>query len=113
DLRGHAQTREQHETVTRDANLRDVIAAYDMLTSHPEVDAQEIAVVGSSYGGYMAAILTTLRAVRWLVLRVPALYRDEDWELPKRALHKGTDLEMYRRSVVPDEENRALRACAA
>ncbi len=113
DLRGHALTSEQQDTVTRDANLRDVVAAYDVLARHPEVDANEIAVVGSSYGGYMAAILSTLRYVRWMVLRVPALYRDEDWELPKRALHKGPDLELYRRRVVPVEENRALRACAA
>jgi len=112
DLRGHALTREQHETVTRESNLRDVLAAYDVLAAHPAVDPQKIAVIGSSYGGYLAAILTALRPVRWLALRVPALYRDEDWELPKRALHKGIALARYRRSVVPAEENRALRACA-
>lgn len=112
DLRGHAMTREQHDTVTRESNLRDVMAAYDMLAAHPAVDPQQIVVVGSSYGGYLAAILSAMRPVRWLVLRVPALYRDEDWELPKRELHKGDALEHYRRSVVPVEDNRALRACA-
>lgn len=113
DLRGHALTREQYEMVTRESNLNDVLAAYDTLVRQPGVDPDAIAVVGSSYGGYLGAILTSLRAVRWLALRVPALYRDEDWCLPKRALHKGTDLELYRRSVVPAAENRALRACAA
>ena len=48
--------------------------------------------VGSSYGGYLAAILTTLRPVRWLALRVPALYQDEGWDVPKKQLHKVSDL---------------------
>ncbi|HVL75817.1 MAG TPA: alpha/beta fold hydrolase [Noviherbaspirillum sp.] len=112
DLRGHAGTHGQHETVTRESNLRDVLAAYDVLASHPQTDPDAIAVVGSSYGGYMAAMLTALRPVRWLALRAPALYPDDGWHLPKRQLHKGDDLEIYRRSVVPPGDNRALRACS-
>lgn len=113
DLRGHAGTQRQHETVTRENNIRDVLAAYDVLASHHMVDRSSIAVVGSSYGGYLAAILTALRPVKWLALRVPALYMDSDWELPKRQLHKEQDLRAYRESIVPAESNRALRACAA
>jgi pimeloyl-ACP methyl ester carboxylesterase len=67
NLRGHAETEPQHETVTREDNLRDLVAAYDVLARQ-----QAIAVVGSSYSGYLAAILTALRPVRWLPLRVPA-----------------------------------------
>lgn len=113
DLRGHAGTQRQHETVSRENNIRDVLAAYDVLTSHRLVDRSAVAVVGSSYGGYLAAILTSLRPVKWLALRVPALYMDSDWELPKRQLHKEQDLRAYRESLVPAETNRALRACAA
>ena len=54
DLRGHARTVEQQKTVTREQNLRDVIAAYDALVRQRGVDASSIAVVGSSYGGYLA-----------------------------------------------------------
>jgi pimeloyl-ACP methyl ester carboxylesterase len=111
DLRGHAKTEHQHEEVTREENLRDVLAAYDELVAHPAVDASSIAVVGSSYGGYLAAILTTLRPVRWLALRVPALYRDAGWELPKKELHKVSDLHAYRRKHVRPQDNRALKAC--
>jgi pimeloyl-ACP methyl ester carboxylesterase len=111
DLRGHAKTEHQHEEVSREDNLRDVLAAYDELVAHPAVDTSSIAVVGSSYGGYLAAILTTLRPVRWLALRVPALYKDADWDLPKKELHKVADLHAYRRRHVRAQDNRALKAC--
>src|SRR5688500_16089439 len=112
DLRGHAKTDSQQETVSREDNLRDVVAAYDELVNHPMVDAAAMAVVGSSYGGYLAAILTTLRPVKWLALRVPALYKDARWELPKKQLHTDPDLHAYRRRHVRWQDNRALKACA-
>ena len=112
DLRGHARDSEQYESVTREDNLRDVLAAYDRLASQPLVDKSAIAVVGSSYGAYLSAILTSLRPVRWLALRVPALYKDEDWALPKQQLKKY-GLDAFRRRLVSPDENRALRVCAA
>jgi dienelactone hydrolase len=113
DLRGHARAEPQrHETVTREDGLHDVVAAYDALAGQEMVDASAIAVVGTSYGGYLAAILTTLRPVRWLGLRAPALYKDEDWASPKRRLDRD-ELAAYRRGPVDTAENRALRACAA
>src|SRR3954468_23235765 len=63
DFRGHAETEPQHETVTREDNLRDLLAAYDVLARQPLVDKASVAVVGSSYGAYLAAILTELRPV--------------------------------------------------
>src|SRR5919199_1817401 len=67
--RGVAQGDAEHETVTREDNLRDLVAAYDTLVSQPSVDRSAIGVVGSSYGAYLAAVLTSLRPVRWLALR--------------------------------------------
>ena len=112
NLRGHGETGDQRHTVTREDSLHDVIAAYDVLAMQPGIDPSAIAVVGSSYGGYLATILTSLRPVRWLALRVPALYRDEDWALPKEELKKY-GLDTFRRGPVLPEENRALAACAA
>ncbi|HEU0203326.1 MAG TPA: alpha/beta fold hydrolase [Burkholderiaceae bacterium] len=113
NLRGHAETMAKRETVSRETNLGDVLAAYDVLAKQPDVDRAAIAVVGSSYGGYLGALLTTLRPVRWLALRAPALYHDSGWDTPKLQLAKAQSLVQYRRSVIKPEENRALRACAA
>jgi len=112
DLRGHVRHQADRDTVTREDNLRDLLAAYDVLVGHPAVDPGAIAVVGSSYGGYLAAILTALREVRWLGLRVPAIYEDAGWDQPKNRIDRGP-LMAYRQRELQPEENRALRACAA
>lgn len=111
DLRGHGGTIAQQEKVSREDNLRDLLAAYDQLASHPAIDNSAIAVMGNSYGAYLSAVLTALRPVKWLALTVPALYRDEDWNVPKRQLDRE-DLARYRRTRVAPNENRALAACA-
>ena len=111
NLRGHLPSDPQHETVTREDNLRDILAAYDELAHHPAVDPAAIGIIGSSYGGYLAAVATSLRPVRWLGLRVPALYKDADWAVAKQRLDKD-ELAAYRRGPVAAEDNRALRACA-
>jgi uncharacterized protein len=112
DLRGHEKTLVQQESVTRQQNLDDLVAAYDLLAGRPGVDKESIAVTGFSYGGYLAAILTSLRPVRWLALRAPALYPDGGWELPKRALNRDPGLADYRQRKIEWKDNRALNACA-
>ncbi|MBO9717724.1 MAG: alpha/beta fold hydrolase [Pseudoxanthomonas sp.] len=111
DLRGHERTAAQWETVSRPQNLEDLLAAYDWFIAHRYVDPAAIAVVGISYGGYLASLLAALRPVRWLALRSPALYKDEGWELPKRKLHEDPGLHAFRRGPVAWQDNRALAAC--
>jgi dienelactone hydrolase len=113
DMRGHAKTAVQQATVTREDNLTDALAAYDRLAREADVDQDQIAVIGSSYGGYLATILTTLRPVKWLGLRAPALYKDTDWTSPKLALRELQGLEAWRRRMVEVQDNRALRAATA
>jgi len=111
DLRGHEKTQEQKQTINRAQNLEDLLVAYDRLIEHPGVDPERVAVIGTSYGGYLATILTSLRPVRWLAMRVPALYWDEQWQLPKQQLDRPR-LMAYRRSRLGPADNRALAACA-
>lgn len=112
DLRGHEATAGLWETVSRELNLSDLVAAYDWLAARDNVDPASIAVVGISYGGYLAALLTALRPVRWLALRSPAIYKDAGWRLPKRQLHADPDLPGFRRRPLRPGQNRALTAAA-
>jgi len=111
DLRGHGSDVAEAARVSRAQNLADVVSAYDWLAQRSGVDKDSVAVVGISYGGYLAALLTSLRQVRWLALRSPALYKDEHWDRPKLELHRDPDLSAYRRRHVGNDENRALEAC--
>ena len=110
--RGVARDHDEHETITREDNLRDLLAAYDLLASQRAVDASALGMVGASYGGYLAAVLSAQRPLRWLALRAPALHKDEHWSSPKRRLDRD-ELAAYRRRPLDSDENRALRACAA
>lgn len=94
DLRGHGQSDENLKTFSRKDHLNDVLAAYDFLISQSQVDQNKIGVVGASYGGYLASILTSRRKIKWLVLRAPALYPNTDFDLPTALLieQKGEDI---------------------
>ena len=47
DLRGHAGNGIPLNRVTREDNLRDLLAAYDRLLAHPAIDTSAVAVVGT------------------------------------------------------------------
>lgn len=111
DLRGHANDRAQRDIVTREDNLHDVLAAYDMLVAHPAVDEKSVVLVGSSYGGYLAAVLSALRPVRWMALRAPALYKDDDWLTSKQHMDRQ-EIARYRALKLSADSNRALAASA-
>lgn len=110
DLRGHARHSNQRDTVTRSDGIADVVAAYDFLARQPEVDPSAIAVVGTSYGGYLATLLTAKRQVAWLALRVPALYPDNHWEVPKALLDRS-EITVYRNHFRTSLNDMALKAC--
>ncbi|MES2173712.1 MAG: YqiA/YcfP family alpha/beta fold hydrolase [Pseudomonadota bacterium] len=90
--------------------MADVIAANDFLVAQEQVDPSAIAVVGTSYGGYLATLLTAERTVNWLALRVPALYPDSHWDVPK-ALISRDGINQYRRHFRIGHQDRALAAC--
>jgi dienelactone hydrolase len=112
NLRGHARTWRQRQTVTRSENLRDLLAAFDYLAGRGDVEPTRLGVVGSSYGGYLAALLVAERKPRWLALEAPALYKDADFDRPKRELNLDADLPAYRRRRLPPAANRALAGAA-
>ncbi|MBE7211089.1 MAG: alpha/beta fold hydrolase [Gluconacetobacter diazotrophicus] len=111
DLRGHADSDASRDEVTRQHGLDDAVAAFDHLAAHPLVQRSAIGVIGTSYGGYLSALLTAERPVRWLALRVPALYPDADWDTPKARLDKDA-VRRYREQPQDPAGDRALAACA-
>jgi len=64
-------------TLSRADFLDDVLAAYDYLANSSGVNKENIRVVGESFGGYLACILSTLRPVKKMVLRVPTDFPNE------------------------------------
>lgn len=112
DLRGHGATCDQRGTVTPRQSLDDAHAALDLLAASPGVDPEAMAVVGTSFGAWQALLLTARRPVRWLVLRVPALYPDAAWETPKESLDQAM-LRHYRRQPPTAAQDRALAAAGA
>jgi esterase/lipase len=83
DLSGHGKSEGGIGMLSRKEFLDDVIAAYDVLASQSDVNTSKIGVVGSSFGGYLAALLTEQRNVSWVVMRVPADYPNEGFEEAK------------------------------
>lgn len=76
DLRGHGDSTGDINNQTRQDFLDDVTAAYDLLIKDNKVDPNNITVIGSSFGSYLAVLLTRHRKVKNLILRVPANYPD-------------------------------------
>ncbi|HSW96375.1 MAG TPA: alpha/beta fold hydrolase [Candidatus Saccharimonadales bacterium] len=109
DLRGHGESDGTLGEVTAQGSLEDAIVAYDYLASLPKVEKEKISVIGSSYGGYTAALLVAKRPISSLVLRVPALYRNETFDKPKVKEIRKT-LRVYRQSEITAADNYALKA---
>lgn len=77
DMRGHGTSEVDRNAFTPKDFLDDVLAAYDYLSSIDEVDTKNISAIGSSFGGYLVALLSAKRKIRNLVLRAPADYPNE------------------------------------
>lgn len=76
DLSGHGESPIELDKTRPGQHLLETIEIFDWLRNkHPEV---KITVLGTSYGGFLAAYLTRYRNFDKLVLRTPALYLPSD-----------------------------------
>jgi uncharacterized protein len=67
-------------------HLLEATKAYDWIkANYPE---SAIHVMGTSYGGFMAAYLTRFRSVQKLILRTPAIYEPTDFYSQHRYIDK-------------------------
>jgi pimeloyl-ACP methyl ester carboxylesterase len=81
DLGGHGDSTGRLTAMTPRQNLADVVAAHDALSAVPGVDPARIGVCAASYGAYLAVLLSALRPVARMLLRAPALYADDCFDL--------------------------------
>lgn len=109
DMRGHGKSEGKLRELSRHDHLNDVLTAYDFLVSQQKVDKEKIGIVGASYGGYLASILTSKRPVKWLALRAPALYADESFDTPSGKLTDKSKHAYLKKKHSPSE-NMALGA---
>lgn len=108
-LRGHGASDGKMEEGSREDHLHDVLSAYDFLTSQKNVDKNQIAACGSSYGGYLGAILCAHRPIKWLILRAPALYLNKNFDMPTAQLVADRESEFFK-NITPEPENLPLSA---
>lgn len=109
DMRGHGETGNDPSKYSRKDHLDDCLAAFDFIKQVPNTDKNDISVFGSSYGGYLACLLTSKRPVRRLVLKAPAQYPDETFESPK-PVARAQSVEQYRLEHHTLDDNIALKA---
>lgn len=109
DLAGHGDSAGNAANLSPWDHSRDLQAAYDHLTFQKQVDSRRIGVVGASYSGYLASILSGKRPVNRLLLRAPAIYPDEFIFTPRESFDQEA-LEDYRLNITPESRNYALDA---
>jgi pimeloyl-ACP methyl ester carboxylesterase len=99
DYSGHGESPFDIQDITISENFSEVVRAYDWIReNHP---GKKIDVMGTSYGGYFAAMLAGVREIRKLILRVPANYDPKDLYTPWREL----DREQIRNEYRADPKN--------
>lgn len=108
DMRGHGETGGELRTLSAKDHHDDCLAAYDYLKNIEDADTENIAVFGSSYGGYQACLLTAKRPVKNLILKAPAQYDDDLFEIPDKQ-HSPETTEYRLRHHTP-WDNTALKA---
>ncbi|HYF04645.1 MAG TPA: alpha/beta fold hydrolase [Patescibacteria group bacterium] len=109
DMRGHGESEGSLDVLTFEDFEADVLAAYDFLAAQPQVDPERISVIGSSFGGYQAALLSAKRNIHKLILRAPADYPDSPGVV-KAQVHGAQDVDVWRQQKRDFSQTAALRA---
>lgn len=112
DSRGHGESEGDINTVTNEEFTKDDTSVYDFLANLEGVDPKNISVVGSSFGGYRAAILTSKRPVKNLLLRAPADYDNAVFKTARRKAggSEVPEVMVWRKKARAADETYALSA---
>jgi uncharacterized protein len=110
DLPGHGQSEGNISKLARKDFLDGICGAYDYLASLSDVDVNKIGVEGSSFGGYLAILLTKERLIKWLSLKNPANYPDSGKESPQVVISDTIDRGIWKEQPLNLDQNEALSA---
>ncbi|HVZ67261.1 MAG TPA: alpha/beta fold hydrolase [Patescibacteria group bacterium] len=84
DMRGHGESEGEAMSMTNKDFVEDTVAAYDLLAGMENVDKNNISAVGSSFGAYLVPLLSQKRKLKNLILRAPANYSNDKFEVIKK-----------------------------
>lgn len=85
DLGGHGESEGRLADLAPADHLSELAAAFDfLLAAIPPrtMSGPKVGVCGASYGGYLSALLPSVREVWRILLRAPALYPDALFDVP-------------------------------
>lgn len=108
DYAGHGTHPVPREKTTREQQFNEVLAAYDALKSQ---GYENIIVAGTSFGGYMSALLAAQRNPYAVILRAPAIYKDDEFAVPQAERHGYLDdaYQKFKHTVTSTGDLAALR----
>ncbi len=110
DYAGHGLHKVPLEESTRKQQYEEVVAVFDELTKR---GYKNIIVIGGSFGGYMAALLVGPRPVHTAVLRAPAIYADDEFDVPHKLTKRWQNPDVYQQEKATEpyvQDNAAVRA---
>ena len=109
DFRGHGKSDGDFQSVSRKDHLEDAKTAYDFLKS--QANAETISIVGSSYGSYISVLLTQEISIKNMILRVPAMYPEEGFDLPvAKVIEQRENMLILRKQKFSLHDNKVLKA---
>lgn len=113
DYAGHGLHKVPLEESTRKQQHDEVVAVFDELKKR---GYEKIIVIGGSFGGYMAALLVGKRHAHTAVLRVPAIYDDNEFELQHKQTKRWQNPAVYQQEKATAPyilDNDAVRSVAS
>jgi len=108
DMRGNGDSEGDITKFSRADFIKDATVAYDYLGSQIGKDTL-IGVVGSSFGGYTAVLLSEQRNIFCLSLRVPASYPDEGYYDSLASYAESASTTKWRGKKINFSENHAFQ----
>lgn len=98
DYSGHGESPFELKTTRPAQHFLEVIYAFDWLrAAYPKA---KIRVIGTSYGGFLAAHLTKYRDFKSLILRAPAIYQPKDFYSNQTNIDRDYISRVFRKDAV-------------